>query len=158
YSYDANGNLTGASGTVYPASSSLAFLRTISYWSFNLPNVVSQTQGTASYAYTYTYSAEHERVKLITQRPDDTLTSIYLHPGGKGALLYEKETRQSDARVEHKHYVTGGSGLVGVFVTKSAYDPGEGPGMRYYHRDHLGSIAVVSNASGAAIDVLAYEP
>jgi RHS repeat-associated protein len=157
YAYDANGSLTAASGTLYPASGSLAFSRTLAYTSYNLPASIAQTQGANSYSYTYTYSAGHERVKLVTVRPDDTLTSIYLHPGGKGALLYEKETRASDGRIEHKHYVTGGAGLVGVYVTKSAYGPGEGPEMRYYHTDHLGSIAVITNPSGAVIERLAYE-
>jgi RHS repeat-associated protein len=157
YGYDANGSLTSASGTIYPASGSVAFSRTLSYMSFNLPNVLTHVQGGATYSYTYTYSAEHERVRLVTARPDDTLTSIYIHPAGKGALLYEKETRASDGLIEHKHYVNGGAGLIGVYVTKSSYAAGDGPGMRYYHKDHLGNVAVITNAAGAWIERLAYE-
>jgi RHS repeat-associated protein len=157
YAYDANGNLTGASGTIYPASGAVAFSRTLSYTSFNAPNVLTHVQGGSTYSYTYTYNAEHERVRLVTARPSDTLTTIYVHPAGKGALLYEKESRQSDGLVEHKHYVNGGAGLVGVYVTKSSYGAGEGPQMRYYHKDHLGSIAVITNPAGAVIERLAYE-
>jgi RHS repeat-associated protein len=158
YGYDLNGSLISTSGTIYPASgASVTFSRTLTYTSFNTPATIAHTQGASSYSYTYTYSVEHERVRLVTVRPDDTLTSIYLHPGGKGALLYEKEIRQSDGRVEHKHYVTGGSGLVGVFVTKTSYSAGEGPQMRYYHRDHLGSIAVITNPTGAVLERLSYE-
>jgi RHS repeat-associated protein len=157
YGYDANGSLTSASGTIYPASGSVAFSRSLSYMSFNLPNVLTHVQGGATYSYTYTYSAEHERVRLVTARPEDTLTSIYIHPAGKGALLYEKETRASDGLIEHKHYVNGGAGLIGVYVTKSTYAAGDGAGMRYYHKDHLGSVAVITNAAGAVIERLAYE-
>jgi RHS repeat-associated protein len=157
YTYDPNGSLISASGTIYPASGSVIFSRTLTYTSFNMPATIAHTQGASSYSYTYTYSVEHERVRLVTVRPDDTLTSIYLHPAGKGALLYEKEIRQSDGRIEHKHYVNGGSGLVGVFVTKSVYAVGDGPQMRYYHRDHLGSIAVITNPSGAVLERLSYE-
>jgi RHS repeat-associated protein len=157
YTYDANGNLTDSSGTLYPATGSVAFSRTLTYTSYNHPSTLTHAQGGSTYSYTYTYNAEHERVKLVTVRPTDTLTSIYLHPAGKGALLYEKETRQSDGVIEHKHYVSGGSGLIGVFVTKSSYATGEGPAMRYYHRDHLGSIVAISNSSGAVVERLAFE-
>jgi len=94
---------------------------------------------------------------LETQRPDGTFTSIYLHPGGKGNLLYEKEIRQSDGRLQHKHYVQAGALLVGVYVTQSSYATGEAPGMRYYHLDHLGSIALITNESAGVMERLAYE-
>ena len=158
YTYDANGNLTGASGTFYAASGPVTFSRALSYMSFGLPLALTHVQGGSTYSYTYAYNAQHERMKLVTVRPDDTLTTIYLHPAGSGALLFEKETHQSTGQIEYKHYVNGGSGLVGVYVTKSSYMQGDGPGMRYYHRDHLGSVAVITNDSGAYIERLAYEP
>jgi len=158
YSYDANGNLTSASGTIYPASGSVTFSRTLTYKSFNAPATLTHIQGGATYSYTYTYSVEHERVKLVTTRPDDTITTIYVHPAGKGALLYEKEMHQVTGVTQYKHYVNGGSGLVGVFVTKSSYATGDGPEMRYYHRDHLGSIVAITNPAAAVIERLAYEP
>lgn len=157
YTYDANGNLTGSSGTLYPASGSVTFSRTLTYSSYNMPSTLTHVQGGSTYSYTYTYNAEHERVKLVTVRPTDTLTSVYIHPAGKGALLYEKEMRASDGLVEHKHYVNGGSGVVGVFITKSSYAAGQGPEMRYYHRDHLGSVAAITNSSAAVIERLAFE-
>jgi RHS repeat-associated protein len=140
YTYDANGNLSSGAG------------RTLTYMSFNLPLTITGTPAT----YTYTYSPEHERVKLLTQLATGTQTSIYLHPGGKGSLFYEKNIKP-DLSLEHKHYVQAGATLVGVYVTKSAYASGDGPQMRYYHRDHLGSIAAISNDVGAIIERLAYE-
>jgi RHS repeat-associated protein len=157
YGYDPNGSQISALGTVYGAASSAAFSRTIAYTSFNMPASLTRTLGAESYSYTYAYNTEHERMRLIAVRPDDTVTSTYLHPGGRGALLYEKETRASDGRIEHKHYVNGGSGLVGVFVTKSSYGAGEGPQMRYFHRDCVGSITRITDPSGAPIEALGYE-
>ncbi len=158
YGYDANGNLTSASGTIYPSSGSVSFSRTLTPSSYDMPSTLTHVQGGSTYSYTYTYSAEHQRVRLVTQRPDGTFTSIYVHPGGgNGALLYEKEIRASDGRIEHKHYVNGGAGLTGVFVTKTIYAGGEAPEMRYYHRDHLGSVAVITNPAAAVIERLAYE-
>jgi RHS repeat-associated protein len=157
YTYDLNGNLSGASGTLYPPSGSVIFSRTLTYASYNMPSTLTHVQGGSTYSYTYTYSAEHERVKLVTVRPTDTVTSIYVHPAGQGALLYEKETRASDGLVEHKHYVNGGAGLVGVFVTKSSYAPGQGDEMRYYHRDHLRSIVASTNSTAAIVERFAFE-
>jgi RHS repeat-associated protein len=137
YTYDANGNLISGNG------------RTLTYTSFNHPATIS----TASYGYAYTYNAEHERVRLVTTRPDDTLTSLYFHPDGKGKLFYEREQRQSDGRLEHKHYIQAGAELVGVYVTQST---GLAE-MRYYHHDHLGSVALITNEAGAPIERLAYE-
>jgi RHS repeat-associated protein len=158
YGYDANGNLTSASGTIYASSSSVAFSRTLAYMSFNMPSTFTQVQGSSTYSYTYTYNAEHERVKLVTVRPDDTFTTVYVHPNGKGELIYEKQIRQSDGRIEHMHYVNGGAGIVGVFVSKTIYGPGEGPEMRYYHRDNVGSAVVITNPAATVIERLAFEP
>jgi len=136
YSYDANGNLTSGAG------------RTLSYMSFNLPRTISQGSDT----FQYTYSADHERVRLQVTRASGTYQTIYLHPGGGGNLFYEKETF-ADGTVEHRHYVNG-AGLIGTYVTRSS---GGSPGMRYFHRDHIGSLVAITNASGAPIESLAYE-
>lgn len=45
----------------------------------NLPAQIKQTHAGSSYLYQYTYGADHERVNLITARPDETITSHYLH-------------------------------------------------------------------------------
>src|SRR4030095_5865406 len=132
YQYDPNGNLTGASGTIYSATT-VAFSRALTYMSFNMPRMLCEGRGTGASAtvtgttcqatgaavstYTYTYSAEHERIRLVTVRPGDTLTTIYLHPGGSSTLLYEEETKQSTGVIERKHYIAGGSGIVGVHIT-----------------------------------------
>jgi RHS repeat-associated protein len=137
YTYDANGNLISGNG------------RTLTYTSYNAPATIAN----ASYSYAYTYNAEHERVRLVTTRPDDTLTSLYFHPDGKGRLFYEREERQSDGRLEHKHYVQAGAELVGVYVTRSD----SFAEMRYYHHDHLGSVALITNEAGAPLERLAYE-
>ena len=70
YGYDANGALTSASGTIYPSSGgSVSFSRTLTPTSFDMPSTLTHVQGGSTYSYTYTYSAEHQRVRLVTQRP-----------------------------------------------------------------------------------------
>jgi RHS repeat-associated protein len=142
FSYDANGSLTAGLG------------RTLTYTSFNMPATVvaanNLVPGT-SVTYTYVYNADHERVKHIIDRTDGTFTTIYLHPAGKGELLYEKEIKPT--LTEHKHYIVAGSILVGVYLSRSDSTTE----TRYFHSDRLGSLTLITNASGAVIERLAYE-
>jgi len=142
FTYDANGNLT----------SGLA--RTLAYTSYNMPALVSAPNAMlpgTSVSYQYTYNAEHERVRHIINRVDGAITTIYLHPAGKGQLLYEKEVK--GGVTEHKHYLSAGSQLIGVYLSRSD----SSTETRYFHHDHLGSLTLITNASGGQIERLAYE-
>jgi RHS repeat-associated protein len=133
FTYDANGNLTAGAG------------RTLTYTSFNMPLTINGS----GYAYTYTYNADHERVRL----QHSTLGEfIYLHPAGKGQLLYERESRP-DGVVEHKNYINAGGSLVAVYLDRS----NSTSDTRYFHTDHLGSVTLITNDQGAQVDRLAYD-
>lgn len=110
----------------------------------------------ASTTYNYVYNAEHERSKLV----HGTLgTFIYLHPAGKGQLLYEKQIEASPStRIEHKYYISAGGTSVAVHYAR------ENPNLtetttatRYLHQDHLGSITLITNEAGGVTERLAYE-
>jgi len=146
FSYDANGNMTAGLG------------RTLTYTSYNMPAQVVGVgySGGASTTYNYVYNAEHERTKLV----HSTLgTFIYLHPAGKGQLLYEKQTEASPStRIEHKYYISAGGTSVAVHYAR------ENPNLtetttatRYLHQDHLGSITLITNEAGGVTERLAYE-
>ena len=58
------------------------------------------------------------------------------------------------------YYVNSPAGLLGVQVVKSVATGGgtvDTTEMRYYHRDHLGSITSITNEAGAKLEALAYE-
>lgn len=57
------------------------------------------------------------------------------------------------ATVSHKHYVSA-SGQAVALVTLS----GSSWSTKYFHCDHLGSVAAVSDAAGAVLERFAYEP
>jgi len=133
YTYDANGNMSGGNG------------RSITYTSYNMPQTITGN----GHTYTYTYNAEHERMRLA----HSTLgTFIYLHPAGKGQLLYEKQIHPGGL-TEHKHYLSAGGALVGLYISRSDATQA----TRYFHQDHLGSLTLVTDASGAVIERLAYD-
>ncbi|MBX9641194.1 MAG: RHS repeat-associated core domain-containing protein [Mycobacteriaceae bacterium] len=146
FSYDANGNMTSGLG------------RTLTYTSYNMPAQVVGVgySGGTSTTYDYVYNAEHERTKLV----HSTLGSfIYLHPAGKGQLLYEKQTEASPStRIEHKYYISAGGIAVAVHYARENPNVTETTtATRYLHQDHLGSITLITNEAGGVTERLAYE-
>lgn len=133
YTYDANGNMEAGNG------------KTLTYTSFNMPATITGN----GHTYTYTYGPSHERMRLV----HSTLgTFIYLHPNGNGELLFEKETKPSGL-IEHKHYLSVGSKSIAVHLTRSDATQE----TRYFHHDHIGSLTLITNSSGAQIERLSYE-
>ncbi|MBI4754216.1 MAG: RHS repeat protein [Betaproteobacteria bacterium] len=133
YQYDANGNLTAGAG------------RNIGYTSYNLPITLSRSGASL----TWTYGPEHQRVRQVSS---DGATTIFVHPDAANGLAYEKYTAPGGA-VTHKHFVSaGGQSVAIVELTGTVWT------TKYLHPDHLGSVSAITNAAGAVIERLAYEP
>ncbi|MYM90165.1 hypothetical protein GTP91_23705 [Rugamonas sp. FT82W] len=145
YSYDGVGNLTqevqrDASNNVIAAKGRLE-----TWTSFNMPLSLTSPASTA----TFVYGPEHQRIKMTV----DGTTTTYLNPDNAGGLLYEKDVK-SDGTIEHRHFVTAGGAVVALIKQT-------GTGTQtvlYMHSDHLGSATAITNASGAVIERMAYEP
>ncbi len=90
-------------------------------------------------------------MRHIINRADGIFTTFYLNPAGQGQLLYEKEVKPSVT--EHKHYISAGGLLVGIYLSRSDSTTE----TRYFHHDRLGSLTLITNASGGQIERLAYE-
>jgi len=73
-------------------------------------------------------------------------TTLYL------AGLAEKFTG-SDGSVRWSNYLVSAGGLVGMHVENSD----ETVLTRYFHKDHLGSIAVITNEAGTVLERLSYD-
>lgn len=127
FAYDANGNLTSGAG------------RTMSWTSFNMP--ASITKGTTTDS--FLYGPEHQRVKQVSP----AATTIYLF-----SPHYEKVTK-TGGLVEHKHYLYAGTGLIGLYTQRS----NNVNDTRYFHKDPLGSVSVVTNETGAVVERLSYD-
>lgn len=60
---------------------------------------------------------------------------------------------------EHKHYVNAGGVTFALFTSRTGTLNGLAATTRsYFHHDHLGSIAVVTDENGAVTERLAYDP
>lgn len=146
YEYDPNGNLTqmtrySAAGAAVPSEG-----RTVSWTAANLPATVAGSGTTLN----FTYGPERQR----TKKQAGLTTTTYLNPDNAGGLLYERDVTLL-AIAEQRFFVMAG-GRIAAIVKKNGL--GIVTGTDYVHQDALGSVTVVTNASGAVAERSGYEP
>lgn len=129
FTYDGRGNMTAGNGV------------TVTYTSYNMPHTIAR--GTATL--TFAHDPEHQRYKQ--SGPDGT--TLYV---GAGGIMAEKLTGYGGA-VTWTNYLTVGGQLIGMRVEK----PDETVATRYFHKDHLGSIAVMTDEAGAVVERFSYD-
>jgi len=169
YTYDANGNLTGASAGSY---------RTVGYTSFNLPDGQTGAQGPAgSPKYTWLYDENHARVRETRVVAGVTRTTWSLHPDSQGGLGFECESAGGSlncdsAGTQRRHYLSVGGMSIGVLVSTGAL-PTLPVGqmtpptvtttlalvkMEYWHKDYLGSLVATTDHNGSVTARYSYDP
>lgn len=116
---DANGNMTAGAG------------RTMTWTGFNMPSSI--TRGAS--VLTFSYDPEHNRTRQVA--PDGTTT--YLTDPGSGLRVERFNAISGASRWNNYLYAAGG--MVGVVYEHSAL-PIQ---TRYFHKDHLGSISVITD-------------
>jgi RHS repeat-associated protein len=114
---------------------------TVAYASYNKP--ASITRGTNTLF--FSHDPEHQRFKQVAPGG----TTLYL---GSGGAMVEKFTG-SGGEVRWTHYLVSAGGLVGMHIENSD----ETVATRYFHKDHLGSIAVITSEAGAVLERLSYD-
>jgi RHS repeat-associated protein len=129
FTYDANGNMTAGNG------------RTTTWTSFN--KVASIGQGVNTVA--FDYDSEHARIRQVTA----SQTTLYM-------FGIEKVTGTS-GNVQWNEYISAGGMLVGEHYTSIASGGGTTTSMRYFIDDHLGSVAVITDETGAVVERLSYD-
>lgn len=112
--------------------------RTVAWTSFNMPASITRGAQTTAFA----YGADHQRVR----QESGAVTTYYV------GADFEKEVTNGGT-TEYKTYVQVGGRPIGVFVERS---DGTG-GWRFFHRDHLGSVAVVSDGAGNVLERMGYD-
>jgi RHS repeat-associated protein len=131
FTYDQNGNQTSGLG------------RSIVYTSYNKP--ASITQGTRTIS--FLDDTDHQRFKQVT--PEGT--TLYISAFGVLAELSNPGTSSQ----KWTDYLSVGDAQVGMRVLQTASAT---LSTRYFHTDHLDSISVITNESGAVVERLSYDP
>jgi uncharacterized protein RhaS with RHS repeats len=129
FSYDAKGNMTSGNGL------------SVTYTAFNKPAFI--TRGTASVA--FDHDPEHQRYAQTS------LSGVTLYISGAGVLA--ERFAGSGGTVRWTNYLIVGGRMIGIHVENSD----ETTATRYFHTDHLGSIAVITNEAGAVVERLSYD-
>ncbi len=140
YGYDANGSMESGAN------------RTVTWTGFNKVQSIFTTTGMNRLV--FSYDADLERVREVFDKggvPQRTTT--YVNPGSGSGLLYEEEVGVGGTR--RKHYLSAAGRVFGVVVTDAANAITD---TQYWNVDNLGSNTVVTNATGAVVERLAYEP
>ena len=134
YDYDANGNMTLGAG------------RTLTWTSFN--KVASIAKGTTNVS--WAYDPEHHRSKQVSTSGGTTNTTFYFADAASG-VMYERAVGPSLTTWNDYLYVSGE--MVGVRFARSDATVA----TRYFVKDHLGSVAVITNEAGAVAERLSYD-
>lgn len=169
-----NGTTVGNGNLMYTVSqdtvNNLHTLRSESYTSFNMPlqivfgNFISSTTSTADRTLSFVYGPEHQRIRQTVALSGNG-TSIYnagstwyLNGAGGLDLTYEKEIKDNGT-TEHKHFVSAGGLTFAMFVSRTGNLNGKpAASTNYFHHDQLGSLAVITDETGAVTERLAYDP
>jgi RHS repeat-associated protein len=135
YAYDANGSLTNGAG------------REIEYTSFNKPWFFKE--GTTEVK--FRYGADRSRIVRVA----GSKQTVYVGLGGTGNPLYQREVDSNQEKHIHYIYADGQSFAAHVVINNNSVFTNH---KEYYHRDHLGSIEVVTFDSAVSPVYFSHDP
>jgi RHS repeat-associated protein len=133
FTYDANGNQTNATGIG----------RSIAYNAANKPSTITQGSLTLNFA----DDVDHQRYKQTMMQGSVVTTTQYFDAFGVHT------ERVVSATTQWNDYIMVGGSMIGVRFVQ-----GTNVTLRYFHQDHLGSIAVLTDQNGAIVERDAYDP
>jgi len=129
FTYDANGNQIGGNGL------------TLTYASFNKPATIARGSALIAFA----HDSEHQRYKQM----NPTGETLYL----TGSGVMAERLLGAGGVVQWTNYLSAGGEMVGMRVDRSDATTY----TRYFHQDHFGSIATITDAAGAVVERLSYD-
>ncbi|MEI9988944.1 MAG: FG-GAP-like repeat-containing protein [Rhizomicrobium sp.] len=136
YTYDSNGSLTAGAG------------RTVSYTAFNMADTI--TQGATSSA--FAYDGDHARLTQTLTVGGTATTTTYLYGTGTmaeksvtGGMTTWHDYLMADGKMVGERFCTGGAPCTSGAI------------WFFFVLDHLGSIAVIADGSGAVTERLSYD-
>jgi RHS repeat-associated protein len=133
FTYDANGNQVSGLG------------RSIAYNAANRP--ASVTQG--ALALNFADDVDHQRYKQTVMQGASVTTTHYVDAFG-----VHLEGTYGTGTWQVNYYLMVGGSMVGVSILRNDWSVT----LRYFHQDNLGSIAVLTDASGTVVERDGYDP
>ncbi len=112
----------------------------ISYTAFHKAKTITETKDGKDYRLEIDYGPDHQRVKTDLKENGNVIKTVIF------ADNYERVTR-SDT-VTHLYYIAGGEGLCGIYVKQTKGNNTLKDAVYYVHPDHLGSLAIITDANG----------
>jgi RHS repeat-associated protein len=150
FSYDANGNVTSSTGNQ---------ARTVDWTYFNQAERITYRDRETAFTFDHSY----KRIVEVAKQGTSERRVNFVHPDNQGGLAYEREEVRvggSLIKTENRHYISVGSAVIAVVKTQndSGAVPADPNATNYWHKDALGSVVAVTNASGAGIEQMAFDP
>jgi RHS repeat-associated protein len=139
YTYDANGSITADAG------------RTVAWYGFNM--VKSITQGAQVTG--FVYGPDQERIATAVVGVNQT---VYYNDPISGAMAEVFLVIAGGASTWHDYIQADGHIVAERFCTYGTACSTTVTAWRYFVTDHLGSIAVATDATGAVVERDAYDP
>ncbi len=122
------------------------------------------TAAVAERTLSFAYGPEHQRIRqtvaLTSSAPShmESGTTWYLNGTNSQGLTYEKEVK-ANGSTEHRHYLSAAGITFALYVKREGGLNGQSAAsVRYFHHDHLGSIASITDENGVVVERLAYDP
>ena len=152
--YNSNGNVTGVNDNVSS--------RSLAYTQFDQPSIIVSASGTLTFA----YDADRARVRQTHgQAGVSDFTTYYVgnYEENQSEIIANGAT-PAGTLYEQRHYLNTPEGSVGLVIFHSrdnglALPSGLAPvDHRYWHKDHLGSIAVITDSANQVKQKFAFDP
>ena len=150
YFYDAKGQLESTTGDE---------TRALTWSDFGQVTALTFRGRSTQFTHDHTYRRIREDVADGTT----ARSIVFVHPDNAGGLAYEREETRSGTtltRDESRHYIRAGGAVVAVVKTLagSATVSSDANLTQYWHRDALGSIVAVTNATGTVLERTSFDP
>lgn len=117
----------------------------LDYSSFGKPTRIRKGGDTLAFAYGPDRALFRQTIFRTDAQGVETQT-VREYIGG----LYERETT-SEGLVRHIHYIAGGSGVAAILTDERSASTAA-QRTRFIHKDHLGSVDVITDSAGAVVE------
>jgi RHS repeat-associated protein len=151
YRYDAIGNILEKAGVLYSYTDPLH------------PTAVTDRSDGKSYSYDANGNMVTGAGRVMTWDADNRLAAVTIQGGNSATFAYDytgqrvrKTTSVGVTRFPFANYEIGADGVV---IKRLGFAAKKSTGqVLFYHNDHLGGVNVISDATGARVQLIEYDP